>query len=259
MTTEPETTRIVRSWLHEDEHESADRVLAQVLAELDTTPQRRSWWPAWRMPYMNTYAKLAIATVAVVIVVAAAFYLLPGRDAGAVGSPTSTAASPRVVQSPFALASVPGAFKACVPMNSELRRGTDEQVVVPHPDGDMTVARRRGFTWAGEIQATDDRFSGTHYYSFDADEYTLPSGQPGPEAFAEGHRIENDQGAWQGWAVGGGMTKDDGMSSPVYLTGEGAYQGLTAILFLDEAPGCFYSFQGLVAEFPEPPVPATSR
>jgi hypothetical protein len=123
----------------------------------------------------------------------------------------------------------------------------------------MTVARRRGFTWAGAITATDERFSGTHYYSFDADDYTLPSGLPGPHAFAEGHRIENDQGAWQGWLVGAGMTRDDGSSSPAYLTGEGAYQGLSAILFPYDKAGCFFSFRGLIMEFPEPPVPATSQ
>ena len=42
MSTDRDTTRIVRSWLRTDEHESADRVLDNVLALLDATPQRRS-------------------------------------------------------------------------------------------------------------------------------------------------------------------------------------------------------------------------
>ena len=45
MTAERDTTRVVRSWLRADEHESADRLLHTVLARLDTTPQRRPWWP----------------------------------------------------------------------------------------------------------------------------------------------------------------------------------------------------------------------
>ena len=49
MDTERDVTRIVRSWLRTDEHESADRVLDNVLALLDATPQRRSWWPARRI------------------------------------------------------------------------------------------------------------------------------------------------------------------------------------------------------------------
>ena len=49
MSTERDVTRIVRSWLRTDEHESADRVLDTVLDLLDATPQRRSWWPARRI------------------------------------------------------------------------------------------------------------------------------------------------------------------------------------------------------------------
>ena len=60
MSTDRDATRIVRSWLRTDEHESADRVLDTVLALLDATPQRRAWWPARRIADMNTFAKLAI-------------------------------------------------------------------------------------------------------------------------------------------------------------------------------------------------------
>ena len=50
MSTDRDTTRIVRSWLQTDEYESADRVLDAVLDQLDTTPQRRAtWWPARRL------------------------------------------------------------------------------------------------------------------------------------------------------------------------------------------------------------------
>ena len=51
-------TRIVLSWLREESHENAERVLLRVFDEVDTTPQRRSWWPAWRTGPMNLYAKL---------------------------------------------------------------------------------------------------------------------------------------------------------------------------------------------------------
>ena len=37
MSTDRNPTRIVRSWLRSDEHESADRVLDAVLDQLDTT------------------------------------------------------------------------------------------------------------------------------------------------------------------------------------------------------------------------------
>jgi len=95
MDTERDVTRIVRSWLRTDEHESADRVLDNVLARLDATPQRRSWWPAWRIADMNTYAKLLIAAAAVVVVAVVGINLLPGGSSvGASGPSVPPAASP---------------------------------------------------------------------------------------------------------------------------------------------------------------------
>ena len=46
MSTDRDVTRIVRSWLHEDAYEDADRVLDLVLDQIDTTPQRRAC--GWR-------------------------------------------------------------------------------------------------------------------------------------------------------------------------------------------------------------------
>lgn len=89
MQTDPDVTRIVRSWLLDEEHESADRVLALVLTEVDTTRQRRSWWPAWRIADMNTYAKLAIAAAAVVVVAVVGINLLPASG-GVAGGPAAT-------------------------------------------------------------------------------------------------------------------------------------------------------------------------
>ena len=44
MTTESDPrTRVVLSWLREEGHENAERVLLRALDEADTTPQRRSW------------------------------------------------------------------------------------------------------------------------------------------------------------------------------------------------------------------------
>ncbi|MEP7040957.1 MAG: hypothetical protein ABI864_05210 [Chloroflexota bacterium] len=63
------TTRIVRSWLHEDAHEDADRILNLVLDEIDTTPQRRANWLARRLPPMNNNL-VRVALVAAVLVVA---------------------------------------------------------------------------------------------------------------------------------------------------------------------------------------------
>jgi hypothetical protein len=105
MSADRDMTRIVRSWLRTDVHESADRVLDTVLARLDTTPQRRSWWPAWRTADMNTFAKLTIAAAAVVVVAVVGINLLPassgvGGSAPAVSSSPSPSPSPTPQPSP---------------------------------------------------------------------------------------------------------------------------------------------------------------
>lgn len=70
MSSDRDTTRIVRSWLEEGVTELPDRVLDSVLDRLPATNQRRStWWPARRIAQMNTAAKFGLA--AAVIVVAA--------------------------------------------------------------------------------------------------------------------------------------------------------------------------------------------
>jgi hypothetical protein len=92
MTTDRDTTtRIVRSWLQTDEHESADRVLDAVLDRLDTTPQRRATsWPAWRVSQMNNTAKLAMGAAAVIAVALLGIgFLLPGGPS--IGGPEPSA------------------------------------------------------------------------------------------------------------------------------------------------------------------------
>jgi hypothetical protein len=107
MTTDRDPrTRIVLSWLREDTHENAERVLLHALDEVDATPQRRSWWPAWRTNRMNTYAKLIAAAAAVLVVAVVGYQFLPGS--GGVGSQPTIAPSP----SPALLAR--GTFTATV-------------------------------------------------------------------------------------------------------------------------------------------------
>ena len=83
MTTEHDrNTRIVLSWLREDTHENAERVLLLALDEVDATPQRRSWWPAWRITEMNKLALTAAAAVAVLAVALVGYNLLAQRGPG---------------------------------------------------------------------------------------------------------------------------------------------------------------------------------
>jgi hypothetical protein len=124
MSTDRDTTRIVRSWLRTEENESADRVLGTVLDRLDTTPQRRAtWWPARRLPQMNNTAKLALGAAAVVVVALLGInFLLPGSSN--IGGPgPSVAPEPSLAPDP-----TPTALRASVG-EEELEPG----IYVSHP------------------------------------------------------------------------------------------------------------------------------
>ena len=136
MTTERDPrTRIVLSWLREDAHENAERMLLRALDEVDTTPQRRSRWPAWRSNSMNTYAKLIAAAAAVLLVAVVGYQFLPGN--GGVGGQPSVAPSP----SPALLArGTFGLLGAEVELSAT--GGGDSvtgTMTVTHDDGDFTV------------------------------------------------------------------------------------------------------------------------
>jgi len=93
MSTDHDTTRIVRSWLRAEENESADRVLGIVLDRLDATPQRRAtWWPARRLSTMNTTLKLGLAAVVVAVAALVGVNYLGASNVGGpgLGAPTPT-------------------------------------------------------------------------------------------------------------------------------------------------------------------------
>ena len=93
MTTEHDPrTRIVLSWLREEAHENPERMLLRALDEVDATPQRRAWMPAWRSNRMSTYAKLIAAAAAVVLVAVVGYQFLP--SSGGVGGEPTIAPSP---------------------------------------------------------------------------------------------------------------------------------------------------------------------
>ena len=103
MTTERDPrARIVLSWLREDAHEDAERVLLRALDEVDATPQRRSRWPARRTLDMNFALKFGLAAAAVLVVALVGYNLLPGKGGfGTQPSARPTATSiPSLAQSP---------------------------------------------------------------------------------------------------------------------------------------------------------------
>ena len=104
MSTDRDVTRIVQSWLEEGVTALPDRVLDAVLDQLPATPQRWSWWPARRLPQMNTRLRIAAAVAAVVVVALIAINFAP--KSASIGGPPSAAsptAKPSPTPSPIAL------------------------------------------------------------------------------------------------------------------------------------------------------------
>jgi len=105
MKARSDTERILDAYLAPEADRLADRVIDAALADIARTPQRRSWWPAWRSNRMNTYAKLIAAAAAVLVVAVVGYQFLP-RNSGIAGQPTAQP-SPTATSSPTATAIPP--------------------------------------------------------------------------------------------------------------------------------------------------------
>ena len=111
---------------------------------------------------------------------------------------------------------------------------------------------------------SDPRLEGTWYNSNSGGEYYLPGDDPYPlgsplEIDAVTWRMENDEGAWQGSFLETTFPDDESSVGPLVMIGEGAYEGLTAVMITDgeDCPNT----QGYIIEdsIPEPPVPQTGQ
>lgn len=91
MSSDPETTRMLRSWLDEGVTRLPDRVLDAVLDQVPATPQHRAtWWPVRRTPIMNKIATIGLAAAAVFVAVVVGVQLLGTSGTGVVPEPTAT-------------------------------------------------------------------------------------------------------------------------------------------------------------------------
>ena len=89
--TENDFDRTARLWLEDGPIVLSDRALLAALDEIHVTRQHRSARPVRRFVAMNSYAKLAIAAVVVVVVAIGGLVLLrPGKSSGAGDAPTAS-------------------------------------------------------------------------------------------------------------------------------------------------------------------------
>jgi hypothetical protein len=215
-------------------------------------PDRRHRWP------------IIAGAAAVVAAVVVGGLVVAARDddpTSEVAAPPSTAAAPTTAAPPAAVAQPPVEFTACIEPGPVAEEGTVQPNVVPLSDGDMTIMRDRGTTYRQSLtEVSDPRLEGTLYQAWDEDDYTLPGSVPSANLSTFTDRIENDQGAWQGSAVMLRFPDGQAMVGPLVMAGEGAYEGLTAIVgfesFFESCTVRGYIIEG---DVPAIPVPQTGQ
>ncbi len=167
MHSEADVTRLVRSWLRTDDHESAGQVLDDVLARLDATPQLQSISPAGRIADLSVAAKLAIAAAAVAIAAVVGINVVSNGDGvGTSGVVTSPSPSPTLRLRP---SPAPGDVE---------------------PDAGLFVIGRNSMTIDG-IRFSLDVPSGWEFHGPDYSNYISKStaGPQGAEAVISGRAI----------------------------------------------------------------------
>ena len=218
---------------------------------------------------MNSYAKLAIAAAAVLIVAVVGINLGPGLNT--ISSEASPSSSPP--PSPTASSSVapseptapqqPVEFTGTLACGPPVRSATQETLDVG--DDGMVVVRDRGGAWQQTVRMTDPRLEGAIHATYEADVYRAAGADAdGPAVTAFTWRITNDGGTWE--TRGNAATFPDGSpigdSSGFYapmrvFVGSGGYEGLVAILEVtgERDEGCVADVHGVIFEgapLPEP-------
>jgi hypothetical protein len=228
---------------------------------IDTEPPtRRNGRHRW--PLIAVAA--AVVAIAVGGLVVATRNDDPTRELRPAAQPTTTVVQPSAVAQP------PVEVTACINPGPAVHNGTEETVVVPVTDGDMTILQSRGFTYRQSLTSSDPRLEGTLYQAVNQDDYTLPGDEPSagitssrPTGLAIGtftNRIENDEGAWEGSAVQLDLPDGTTYVAPLVMTGEGAYEGLTAIVgFVDIWNDCAVTGYIIGGTVPAPPTPQTGQ
>ena len=237
MTTDRDLDQKVRTWLDEPPPGPPDRdaVYARVVDRLPETHQRRHWWPFQWNPFGARATRSAAANgphpqgrsrimLNATRVVAAATVLALGGTLALVAGPLGPAIEP----------APPGAEQ---PDSDVIALVTGQAAHYTETDpGDGTVTPRaqefRGVAIEWEVAADDPRLSGVMSVDYNVDAIF---GAAGTRAMTGIQRIENDAGAWEGDFQGVGFPGTNDLHVHAVLAGSGSYEGLTAVMYLDNA------------------------
>lgn len=125
MTARPDPDPVISAWLNDEAAERApERLLSATRTRIQSTNQRRAWWPAWRLQSMNNRFRLGGALAAIAVIVVLGFVLIPRptNNGGPVPTPLPSA-SPNPSPSPAA-SSTPAPSQAVI-LPGQLCSATD--------------------------------------------------------------------------------------------------------------------------------------
>lgn len=184
-----------------------------------------------------------------------------------------------VAQSDSELLTPPSELSGRFTCTSFWQDGTKTNTVLgPMGDGNLVRRETRGFVGRYTVdQMSDSRLDGTYSHYRDSDEYIGPAPLTPDHLWLVSNllHIENEAGTWLGPAVDFYLPGTwDSAAEPRWersvLAGEGAYEGLTALLetrVIDpdcycwslgtgQPEWCSWDIRGLVVEGEMPPVPS---
>lgn len=119
------------------------------------------------------------------------------------------------------------------------------------------VVRTRGAILVTIEETSDPRVSGRAVIDLNVDAYPGEGGLPGAAQVRYGRmRLENDDGAWDGWFTG--RLNDSGFVQTYWLAGEGAYEGLSYVVTAG-GNGNLWLSQGLIYPGELPPAGGDDR
>jgi hypothetical protein len=136
----------------------------------------------------------------------------------------------------------------CGPPVSPERAGAEETLEAG--DEGWVLTRNRDGAWRQSASVNDPRLEGDWYHTWENDAYALPDAATGPAVAAATWRIENEEGAWQGGALEASLPDGTRIETATVLVGEGAYEGLIAILDGEPAADepCAVDIKGIIFE-----------